>query len=119
MAFRDMIEQDADQIFFNTDEFAETVVHWPAGEAGSAVNITAVFIPEESRRELQRGYEVVRPAMLWVDNSVSVTSQDVYVVGGICYQVIRFDAVEYGARRVELQRNDKSHTSRPSGGALL
>lgn len=114
-----MIEQDADEIFFNTDEFAETVTQWPSGEAGSATSITAVFIPEESRRELQRGDEIVRPAVLWVDRSVSVTTKDVYEINDVCYQAIKFDAAEYGARRIELKRNEKDHTSRPGSGALL
>lgn len=119
MGFREMVERDTDNVFFNTSEFAQTVTHWPGGDSGSATSITGVFIPEESRRELVRGEEIVRPAVLWVDDTATITAKDVFVIDGSNYQTLKFDAVEYGARRIEVQRNDKDHTSRPSGGTLL
>lgn len=118
MGFREMVESDLDQIF-NTDEFADPVTHWPQGDAGRAAEVTAVFIPEESRRELRRGEEIVRPACLWVREAVEVHHKDAWEIGGILYQTLKFDPVEHGSRRIELQRNDKSHTSRPGAGQLL
>jgi hypothetical protein len=119
MGFREMVEADLDTVFFNTNEFADTVTQWPQGDAGRAVEVTAIFIPEESRRELRRGEEIVRPAVLWVKASVEVHHKDQWEIGGETYQTLKFDPLEHGARRVEIQRNDKSHTSRPGAGQLL
>lgn len=119
MSFRDMVSADTDTIFFNTEEFAESVVHWPGGDSALATSITALFIPEDSRRDVMRGEEIVRPAVLWTKDEIAITRKDAFIVNGITYQTLKFDAVEYGARRVELQRNDKDHTSRPGAGQLL
>jgi hypothetical protein len=52
----DRVRTDFVNLVLNTDDFAETVSYTPAG--GSAGDITAAVIPEESRQEERAGFLV-------------------------------------------------------------
>jgi hypothetical protein len=69
----DRVRTDFVNLVLNTDDFAETVSYTPAG--GTAVEITALVIPEESRQEDRNGFfvqidqiHVSAPNATWTPN---------------------------------------------------
>lgn len=118
MTLKDLMASDMTDVILNDDEHAISVTQWPQGVEGSAVSpITAVFNAIETRRELTRGVEYVFRATLTLLASVTVNPQDVWVIDEVTYQTLKIGDAEEGGRIIEIQRNDKDHTS--GSGTLL
>lgn len=116
---------DVSAVFQNTDEFAETWKHWPEGVAANET--TVVVNPDfpmgedgTVQRELTRGDEQVIRFKIWIANSVTVTTKDVWLnEDDTQFQTITVGEVEEGMRPITIQRNDKDHSSRSGAGTLL
>lgn len=123
---KDQIESDVSAVFQNTEEFAETWTQWPAGVEASAA--TVVVNPDfpigqentGTKRLTNRGDEQETNFEISVASTVAVTERDVWIdENSIQYQTVAVGPIEGSMRRLLIQRNDKDHTSRPSGGTLL
>lgn len=112
MTLSSLITSDVSGVFLNTDDFAETVTHWPLGVSANAASVTAVFIEgqggsEDPRRDLSRGEEVVHRARLYVPSGTSTDERDIWVVNSVQWQTLAVGPTEGGMTTVQLQRNDR------------
>ncbi len=81
-AFTDALKADADAIFLNTDEFAESITYTPAG--GSPVTINALITKNQLARD------GATPRQLATEISVQLSRADVPVkpvLGGAKVQI--------------------------------
>lgn len=70
------MESDVDEVFLNTDEFGESLTHWPRGEVGYEATVTAIFEEMDPADHNDRGKATERRAKLTVSSSVDVDVRD-------------------------------------------
>ena len=106
MTLKSQIISEASTVFLNTDEFAESITHYPGG-GNSGSPVTAIVTYDETSKEGGNLNEVHRSAgFLCVGSDVSMSSQDRVTIGDADYQVTKVDPVQAGMRKVYFQGHD-------------
>ena len=117
---KQQIASDVSAVFLDTDEFAETWTQWPRGVEANAASVVVVPDLPMAERKTHRGEEQIQKPEIWVADSVTVHEKDVWIdEGATAWQAVVIYPVEGDMRRIEIQKNDKDHTSRPGSGQLL
>lgn len=80
MTLADLIKSDVDDVFLDTDEFAESVTHWPAGVEANAATITAIVVRDAEDQGVavsdDAGEQIAKTAHFLVDDDESITVED-------------------------------------------
>lgn len=104
--FRDLIEEDAQGVFLNTDEFADSITHRPLRNAANDHAVTAVVSYEDPQPEHDGGVGKLVRGKLEIAASVAVTDQDQWVIDGTVWQTSEngVGEAQAGMRRILIQR---------------
>lgn len=111
MSLSDLMTADVSSVFLNTEDFAEGVTHWPAGDSGIAATVTALFfeIPRIEVKE-DRGKKIIRRAVIQIASSTTVAKKDVWFRNSERWETVTTGNVENGLLRVHLTRTEKPKT---------
>ncbi|MEQ8636907.1 hypothetical protein [Gimesia maris] len=111
MSLKDLIAADVSNVFLNTNEFAETVTHWPAGVEDDEEDRTVIFFespPFVEKRD--RGKYLVRKARLKIASSVTIRKSDVWFRNSARWETVLPEDPIHGFRNVHLVRTEKIKT---------
>ena len=115
MTLKDLIESDVQDVFLNTDEFAETVTF--RTDAGGAVSVTGIVGLDEPLRDT----EAFRPTIY--TGSVSISEADrselltkpnellTVETHGYTWRVVDVGVVRSGMFEVAIQRESSEHSN--------
>lgn len=101
--FRDAWDAAGSPTLFSV--FGESVTHYPLG-AAAGTTVSAVFEDESGTAEMQVGRDGVRRAKLTVDDSVSVTLRDGWLINGERWSTKSFTAYN-GMIVLVIERKDR------------
>lgn len=110
MTLKTQIASDA-SVFLDTDEFADSLTHYPLGVVASAATVTAVFIPAEPELHHERGKGIIIRGELHVASSLSVNDKDVWLINSSKYKTERIGDAEQGLRIIHVVRRDAHFTT--------
>lgn len=113
---------DVAGVFMNEDEHATEATHHPDGGADAPVTVVVDFEKSSSggrdgggaHRELDRGQGVKSRGYIWVETSVTVTTQDHWTIDGVYYGVEDVGPPLEGLRKIGIVKWDGQHTTSPS-----
>lgn len=111
MTLKDEINADAAEVFLEVDDFAESVIHWPSGESGSAAPVTALVFWDDAEKVTQGGKKFPVNGTLHVSSGLTLSDDDVWVIGGINYQAVTVGQPAGGLVEVEVKYVQKKHTT--------
>lgn len=83
MTLKELMAADVSGVFLNTDDFAESITHWPANVEDDAVSRTVVFI-EDSPVTVKKdgGKAFYRNATIRIESDVTITKKDAWFRNG-------------------------------------
>lgn len=112
MSLHDLIEADTSGVFLNTNDFAESITHRPAGVSANDTARTVVFI-EDSRVKIEdhpKGKRYVRNATIRIASSVTVTKKDEWIVNSETWQTVADGRDIDGMKQVLVTRTESVKT---------
>ena len=118
MSLTDLINEDRDNVLFNTSDFANTVIRWPRGLQQQAETVTAIGLPMEVMRQTEGGEEFVSEYELQVKTSQTVHERDIWIIDSVKWSVDRLGNIEYGIRPIQLKRHEPNLSTGNRGGVL-
>lgn len=100
----DLMKTDMDDIFLSTDDFAESIVRYAGGSQSSSSVVTAVIMWDPTTVEGGRGRQTARTGQLLLNDDVSVTVSDAFMVEGNRVEVESIGPIQDGARTVWIKQ---------------
>lgn len=106
MAFDDMLNDDMDNVFMNSSEFAEEIIY--TTEAGNATTIDAVVVRKLSGEDYVRGTEFVEQAIVYIPKTSSGIASPSHL------DTVTFDSKIWAITRIVAQnaQHAKLHVAR-------
>lgn len=104
MTLASQILSDVSEVFLDLDDFAETVLRYVGGDAGSVRQMTAVVTLDPVTVDDGRGRGYTHRASMVLASSVVITVGDAVKVGQNRYEVERVGDAQHGMRTVFLTR---------------
>lgn len=104
MSLADLIASDVDDVFLVTDDFAETMLRYAGGDRDNTTSVTGVVTWAPTVPSDTRGKGYVRRGELLLNDSVTVTAADAFLINERRYEVESLDDPQYGSRIVRLIR---------------
>lgn len=112
LSLHDLIEADTSGVFLNTNDFAESITHRPAGNSDNDTPRTVVFI-EDSRVKIEdhpKGKRYFRNATIRIASSVTVTKKDEWIRNSEKWQTVVDGRVIDGMKQVLVTRTEQIKT---------
>jgi hypothetical protein len=106
MTFKEMVNADVTDLFINPLELGETVMRYKDGKPSDRTEINAVVTLQETEFETGRGRGYITRGVMAVDDSVTVTVGDAFLIRGAVYQVAQIGPVEFGMKQAAVVRYD-------------
>lgn len=114
MTLAAQILTDVAEVFFQEDDFAETVLRYVGGDSGNASTILAVVTLQPPEPDDMRGRGYVYRGSMILKEAVTITAQDAIKFDGNRYEVETIGDAQYGMRTVQLIRyQPESQGGRP------
>ena len=104
MTLAAQILTDVDDVFFQEDDFAETVLRYVGGDDGSASSIVAAFGADVVEPDDMRGRGYVHRIPMNIKEAVTISESDAIKYAGNRYEVENIGEVQHGMRMVQLIR---------------
>ena len=111
MTLRDEIDADAEGVFLNEDDFAESITHWPAGNSGAAAVVTAIVFLDDTEKVTESGKKFATKGTIHVSSGTTLTHDDVWVINSVNYQTIAVSTPQGGLTEIEIKHVQKKHTT--------
>jgi hypothetical protein len=119
----DLIIDDVDDVFLQTDDFAEAVIRYPLGNPAAAEQITGIFIEdrEPGSNEVDgdgvvpegpRGERIRNSGKLYVKADTPVDDRDRYFINSVVWSVKRSVSTDEGMRELLLVSTQKIGTKK-------
>jgi hypothetical protein len=118
MTLRAQITSDVAAVFLETDDFAETIVHYPAGKVQDAESITAVVDYDTLEATPDEGGKIRQRALLELAISVTVTierglqSSSTFEIDDELWVAQDIVGKDHAMQTVEIWKVDQKHTRR-------
>jgi hypothetical protein len=100
MTLSDQMKSDVDDVFLNTDDFAESILRIVGGRNGRAESVTAIVTWQDTVTDDGRGRGTRRTAEVMLADNQSVTIKDAFKIDNDFVQVTRVGPIQDGARTV-------------------
>ena len=114
MSLNDLITQHSTQLVLNPDKFAQPAVQTRTGWRKPVRHEAVLYTWLQQSWDTSRGQESKQQAEVYLAESCSVESGDVFVLDGVTTVVTALGDVSYGLRRftVETRKPVSQHESR-------
>lgn len=104
MSLADQILADVDDVFLQTDDFAQTVLRYIGGDSGNVRQITAMVTLDPVAIDDGRGRGYLHSATMLLNADTPITEGDSVKVGELRYEVKKPGDPQYGMRTVMITR---------------
>lgn len=98
-------------LFLDTDDFGESITHWPAGVEVDAASRTVIFVEMDRVDEDQtKGKQYLRNAVIHIASAVTITKKDVWFRNSERWETKIAGKNVSGMREVQLTRIERVKT---------
>ena len=117
MSLKDLIESDVQDVFLDTDEFAETVTRYSSG-TGAGVSVTAIVTLDDGEVDTSSGTTHVHNGYCDVPEATIVNVKDSFTIRGNATQVTKVREADSGMKRFWFERVSYENRTHGYGDVL-
>ena len=111
MTLASEITADTTGVFLDTDDFGESITHWPSNVEDDAATRTVVFVEGERLEEdREDGKYLLRKAVIHIVSTVTITKKDAWFRNSERWETLGAARLTNGMREVHLMRAIRINT---------
>ena len=102
MTLAAQILTDVSAVFLETDDFAETILHYPLGQEDRAVQVTALVTWGQEQEEFSRGRATTRRGEIFIASGTTISVKDAWRIGNLRYDTESVSTDQYGGQTARI-----------------